>query len=192
MMLVLSRACTLAAHAYYSMQLPPIHLLFALPYVLTCWSVPYLCTFQLYYGLGYVRPPLTFWAHGSLLHCHFVLILRRYKRLAATLAFPLSVSVLSSQYLFQRGPIWITDCVECLRDIYSSIKCVHGYMCDSSSILPSLTLLASKGYEQVVKWCWMIKIYVKSLSPGRSCANSLIVAVLTSIPIILAALTHLQ
>ena len=30
------------------------------------------------------------------------------KRSAATLAFPLSVhSVLSSQYLFQRGPIWI-------------------------------------------------------------------------------------
>ena len=76
MMLVLLRACTLAAHAYYSMQLPPIHLLFALPYVVTCRSVPYLCTFQLYYGLGYVLPPLTFWAHESLLHCHFVLILR--------------------------------------------------------------------------------------------------------------------
>ena len=29
-MLVLSRACKLAPHAYYSMQLPPIHLLFAL------------------------------------------------------------------------------------------------------------------------------------------------------------------
>ena len=29
------------------------------------------------------------------------------KRPAATLAFPLSVSVLSSQYLFQWGPIWI-------------------------------------------------------------------------------------
>ena len=36
MMFVLSRACTLAAHAYYSMQLPPIRLLFALPYVVTC------------------------------------------------------------------------------------------------------------------------------------------------------------
>ena len=31
-----------------------------------------------------------------------------------------------------------------------------------------------------------------NLAPGRSCANSLIVAVLTAIPIILAALTHLQ
>ena len=30
------------------------------------------------------------------------------KRLAATLASPFSVIVLSSQYLFQRGPIWIT------------------------------------------------------------------------------------
>ena len=52
MMLVLSLACTLAAHAYYSMQLPPIHCdpLFALPYVPTCWSVPYLCTFQQYYA----------------------------------------------------------------------------------------------------------------------------------------------
>ena len=34
--LVLSLACTLAALAYYSMQLPPIHLLFAFPYVPTC------------------------------------------------------------------------------------------------------------------------------------------------------------
>ena len=31
------------------------------------------------------------------------------KRPAATLAFPLSVSVLSSQYLFQRGPIWVVS-----------------------------------------------------------------------------------
>ena len=106
MMLVLSHACTLAAHPYYSMQLPPIHLLFALPYVVTCWSVPYLCTFYRYYGLGYVRPPLIFWAHGSLLHCHFVLICGLNKHPAATLA-PLSVRVLSSQYLFQRGPIWM-------------------------------------------------------------------------------------
>ena len=30
------------------------------------------------------------------------------KRLAATLASPFSVIVLSSQYLFQRGPIWVT------------------------------------------------------------------------------------
>ena len=36
MMLVLSLACTLAAHTYYSMQLPSIHLLFALSYVPTC------------------------------------------------------------------------------------------------------------------------------------------------------------
>ena len=35
MMLALSLARTLASHAYYSMQLPPIHLLFALPYVPT-------------------------------------------------------------------------------------------------------------------------------------------------------------
>ena len=76
MMLVLSLACTPAAHAYYSMQLPPIHLLFALPYVPTCWSVPYVCTVQLYYGLGYVQPPPTFWAHRSLSHYYFLLILR--------------------------------------------------------------------------------------------------------------------
>ena len=36
MMSVVSLACTLAAHAYYSMQLPPIHLLSALSYVATC------------------------------------------------------------------------------------------------------------------------------------------------------------
>ena len=71
------------------------------------WKLPYLCTFLLYYGLGYVHPPLSFWAHGSLLHCHLVLILRPYKHPAATLAFLLSVSVPSSQYLFQRGPIWM-------------------------------------------------------------------------------------
>ena len=33
------------------------------------------------------------------------------KRLAATLASPFSVIVLSSQYLFQRGPIWILECM---------------------------------------------------------------------------------
>ena len=70
MMLVLSLACTLAAHAYYSMQLPPIHLLFALPYVPT-----YLCTFQLYYGLGHMRPPSTS-GRTDPYYCHFLLILR--------------------------------------------------------------------------------------------------------------------
>ena len=41
------------------MQLPPIHFLsFYLPFHTspTCLSVPYLCTFHLYYGLGYVAP----------------------------------------------------------------------------------------------------------------------------------------
>ena len=35
-MLVLSRACTHAAHDYYLMQLPPIHILFALSHVPIC------------------------------------------------------------------------------------------------------------------------------------------------------------
>ena len=35
------------------------------------------------------------------------------KRLAATLASPFSVIVLSSQYLFQRGPIWILSLLHC-------------------------------------------------------------------------------
>ena len=55
MMLVLSLACKLAAHDYYFMQLPPIHLLSAPLHVPTCWSVPYSCTFHLYYGLGPMR-----------------------------------------------------------------------------------------------------------------------------------------
>ena len=38
-MLVLSLACTLAAHGYYLMQLPPIHSLSAVSNVATCWSV---------------------------------------------------------------------------------------------------------------------------------------------------------
>ena len=58
------------------MQLPPIYLLSALSHVPTCWSVPYPCTFHLYFGLGSVRPPLTFCGHGSFLHWHFLLLLR--------------------------------------------------------------------------------------------------------------------
>ena len=61
---------------HYFMQLPPIYLLSALSHVPTWSSVPYPCTFHLYFGLGSVRPPLTFWAHGSLLHCHFLFLLR--------------------------------------------------------------------------------------------------------------------
>ena len=41
-----------------------------------CWSVPYPCTFYLYFGLGSVCPPLTFWAHISLLHWQFLLLLQ--------------------------------------------------------------------------------------------------------------------
>ena len=40
------------------------------------------------------------------------------KRLAATLASPFSVIVLSSQYLFQRGPIWIA----CSQKQYLPVK----------------------------------------------------------------------
>ena len=40
------------------------------------------------------------------------------KRLAATLASPFSVIVLSSQYLFQRGPIWVCRIV---------LACWHAY-----------------------------------------------------------------
>ena len=89
------------------MQLPPIHLLSALPYVVTCGSVPYLCTSQLYYGLGQCARHSPFGRTDP----YYTVILYSScglnKRPAATLAFPLSVSVLSSQYLFQRGPIWI-------------------------------------------------------------------------------------
>ena len=102
MTLVLSLAGTLAAHDYYFMQLPAIYLLSALSHVPTCWSVPYPCTYHLYFGLGSVRPPLTFWAHKSLLHWQLLLLLRPHH-----LSSPFSVIVLSSQYLFQRGPIWV-------------------------------------------------------------------------------------
>ena len=58
-------------------------------------------------GLDMYRPPLTFGAHGS----YYTVILYSScglnKRPAATLAFLLSVSILPSQYLFQRGPIWV-------------------------------------------------------------------------------------
>ena len=46
------------------------------------------------------------------------------KRLAATLASPFSVIVLSSQYLFQRGPIWVVyfygNALSCM---YFCIRC---------------------------------------------------------------------
>ena len=74
MMLVLSLACTLAAHDYYFMQLPPILLLSALSHIPMCGSVPYPCTFHQYFGLGSMCPPLTFWAHRSLLHWQFLLL----------------------------------------------------------------------------------------------------------------------
>ena len=43
--------CFTWSHHYYSIQLPTIHLLSALSYVPTCWSVPYLCTFTCTMGL---------------------------------------------------------------------------------------------------------------------------------------------
>ena len=91
------------------MQLPPVNLLFALPYVPTCcFSALYLCTFQLYYGLGYVRPATHFLGRTDPYYTViFYSSCGLNKRPVATLALPLSVSVLSSQYLFQRGAIWI-------------------------------------------------------------------------------------
>ena len=67
MMLVLSSACTLAPHAYYSMQLPPIHLLFALLTSSPVDQYPIYAPFNCTMGLDTCAPPLTFWAHGSLL-----------------------------------------------------------------------------------------------------------------------------
>ena len=106
MMLVLSRACTLAAHAYYSMQLPPIHLLFTLsmsPPDQCPIYAPSNCTMGLdmcarHPLFGRTDPYYTVILYSS---CGL------YKHPAATLAFHLSVSVLSFQYLFQRGPIWV-------------------------------------------------------------------------------------
>ena len=43
------------------------------------------------------------------------------KRLAATLASPFSVIVLSSQYLFQRGPIWV-NCSHPYQRSYLSFR----------------------------------------------------------------------
>ena len=47
------------------------------------------------------------------------------KRPAATLAFPLSVSLLSSQYLFQRGPLWTASIAhfESNSLLFNSIVC---------------------------------------------------------------------
>ena len=101
MMLVLSRACTcctsllLNATSTHSPSICPSirrHLLISglcmhLPTVLWAW----------------IRAPTThfFWRTDPYYTCGL------NKRPAATLAFPLFVSVLSSQYLFQRDPIWM-------------------------------------------------------------------------------------
>ena len=105
MLLVLSLPCTLAAHAYYSMQLPPIHHLFQyLPFhtsppVDQCpIYVPSTCTM----GLDpCARHPL----FGRTDPCYTIIFYSScgLRRPAATLAFPFSVIVLSSQYLFQRA-----------------------------------------------------------------------------------------
>ena len=122
--------CSLATYPFFSSSKlllyasPTIYLLSALSHVPTCWSVPYPCTFHLYFGLGSVRLPLTFWAHGSLLHWHFLLLLRPLSALPQNLPSPFSVIVLSSQYLFQRGPIW-TQC-EVQRFEYIPYYVLHG------------------------------------------------------------------
>ena len=51
------------------------------------------------------------------------------KRLAATLASPFSVIVLSSQYLFQRGPIWFRKTLDCdTRVLYNRYTCYDMYL----------------------------------------------------------------
>ena len=50
------------------------------------------------------------------------------KRPAAKLAFPLSASVLSSQNLFQRGPIWIALMLEVVRPMDSFLTICPSYL----------------------------------------------------------------
>ena len=110
MVLVLALACSLVAHDYFLMQLPPIDLLSALafhtsPPVEQC---PIHTPSTLTMGLDLC-------AHHSLfgrmdpyytgifyLSCGFISALPQH------LPSPFSAVVLSSQYLFQRGPIWIS------------------------------------------------------------------------------------
>ena len=107
MMLVLSRACTLAAHAITQCNFHPFT--FYLPFhtsppVDQCpIYAPSNCTMGLdmcarHPLFGRTDPYYTVICYSS---CGL------NKRPAATLAFHLSVSVLSSQYLFHRGPIWV-------------------------------------------------------------------------------------
>ena len=66
------------------------------------------------------------------------------KRPAATLAFPLSVSVLSSQYLFQRGPLWFSEALSTKNQIRlrSRVYHVHGlYIQTNCFILSILSIM---------------------------------------------------
>ena len=64
------------------------------------------------------------------------------KRLAATLASPFSVIVLSSQYLFQRGPIWLLLLVPSLghRQYYTQVCSTWRKRLTCQRKAPSLTL----------------------------------------------------
>ena len=89
MVLVLSLACTLATHAYYSMQLSPIHLLSAISYVDPHMSISAL----------FMHLPSVLWAWicapaTNILGAPILITVIFYSscslnRLAATLAFPL-------------------------------------------------------------------------------------------------------
>ena len=107
MALVLSLACTLAAHDYYFMQLPPI--------------LPSICPFTHPYVLisalsMYLPPALWAWIRAPATHFLGARILTTsttstppaaFSALPQHLPSRFSVILLSSQYLFQRGPIWV-------------------------------------------------------------------------------------
>ena len=110
MMLVMSLACTLAAHDYYFMQFTFYQPFHTSPRVDQCpIHAPSTCTLGLdpcaRHSLFGRTDPYTDNLYSS---CG----------LAATLALPLIV--LSSQYFFQRGPIWLLYKVE-QRNIVSYI-----------------------------------------------------------------------
>ena len=108
MTLVLSLSCTLAAHDYYFMQLPG--------------HLPSICPFTHLYVLisalsnpMYLPPALWAWIRAPATHFLGARILitsttstppAALSALPQHLPPPFSVIVLSSQYLFQRGPIW--------------------------------------------------------------------------------------
>ena len=107
MALVLSLACTLAAHDYYPVLYAiPTHLPsicpFTRPYVLISALSMYLPPVL----WAWIRVPATHFLGARILTTSTTSTPAAFSALPQHLPSPFSVIVLSSQYLFQRGPIW--------------------------------------------------------------------------------------